>query len=65
VARNPGDTNFSAREQRLVAQNAALKAKLDAEKAGRKADAVHATERIANAKAYAQEQIAKVRRKEG
>lgn len=63
VARNPGDTNFSVREQRLVAQNAALKAKLEAEKAARRADAVHARERIANVKARAQDQIARAKAK--
>ena len=53
MARNPGDTNFTVREQRLVAQNAALKAKLEAEKAARKADAAHAREKLTNAKAKA------------
>ena len=31
--RRPGDKNHSLREERLIAQNKALKAKLDAEKA--------------------------------
>jgi hypothetical protein len=28
MARKPGDTNYSAREQKLIAQNAELKAKV-------------------------------------
>ena len=36
MSRNAGDTNLSLREQRLKAENAALKAKLEAQKVASK-----------------------------
>ena len=63
MARNHGDTNFSAREQRLAAQNAVLKAKNEALKAARTADAVRAKERLEKVKAHAQAMIAKAKAK--
>lgn len=36
MPRNPGDKNLTLREQRLKAENAALKAKLEAEKVASK-----------------------------
>ena len=63
MARNHGDTNLSAREQRLTAQNVVLKARLEAEKAKRAADAARSKERMEKVKAHAQKQIAKVKGK--